>query len=206
MVRYDLKKISFSLHIGFVGLQDAGKEIILDFFKEKALETDYTSGEIDKDKKVYEFFLVFKQVPINLKVFLAESMKEIMFDYEKIKRLDIIILALNLYNLSSKNRYYKEEYDEFVEYFMFQGMSVLVGLDIELIVNGTPSKDFRISRYNLVQKAKELDILYCFEILNKKNDLLGFYNKLLGDFTFKFQFTNPEILEKAKDYGKTLIE
>ena len=89
---------------------------------------------------------------------------------------------------------------------MFQGMSVLVGLDVELIVNGTPSKDFRISRYNLVQKAKELDILYCFEILNKKNDLLGFYNKLLGDFTFKFQFTNPEILEKAKDYGKTLLE
>ena len=206
MVRYDLKKISFSLHIGFVGLQDAGKEIILDFFKEKALETNYTSGEIDKDKKVYEFFLVFKQVPINLKVFLAESMKEIMFDYEKIKRLDIIILALNLYNLSSKNRYYKEEYDEFVEYFMFQGMSVLVGLDIELIVNGTPSKDFRISRYNLVQKAKELDILYCFEIVNKKADVLELYNKLLGDFTFKFQFTNPEILKKAKDYGRTLIE
>ena len=201
-----MKKITFSLHIGFVGLQDAGKEIILDFFKEKALETDYTSGEIDKDKKVYEFFLVFKQVPINLKVFLAESIKEIMYDYETIKRLDIIILALNLYNLSSKNRYYKEEYDEFVEYFMFQGMSVLVGLDIELIVNGTPSKDFRISRYNLVQKAKELDILYCFEILNKKNDLLGFYNKLLGDFTFKFQFTNPEILEKARDYGKTLLK
>ena len=203
MERKDLKKIHFSLHIGFVGLQDAGKEIILDFFKKNAIETDYNDNI---EKKVYEFFLVFKQVPINLKVFLAESIKEIMYDYETIKRLDIIILALNLYNLRSKNKYFKEEYDEFKEYFMFQGMSVLIGLDINLIKNGAPSKDFRISRYNLVQKAKELDILYCFEIVNKKADLLEFYNKLLGDFTFKFQFTNPEILKKAKDYGRTLIE
>ncbi|GAH00501.1 unnamed protein product, partial [marine sediment metagenome] len=39
-----------------------------------------------------------------------------------------------------------------------------------------------------------------------RSDLLDFYNKILGDFTFKFQFTNLEILEKAKEYGKTLIE
>ena len=194
------------MHIAFVGIHDAGKEIILDFFKEKALESDYTSEEIDKDKKVYEFFLVFKQVPINLKVFLAENIKEITFDYETIKRLDIIILALNLYNLSSKNKYFKKEFDEFIEEFMFSGISILLGWDVDLILKDTQSKDFRISRHNLVQKAKELDMLYCFEILNNRSDLLDFYNKILGDFTFKFQFTNPEILEKAKEYGKTLIE
>jgi len=201
----DLQKISFSLHIGLVGIQDAGKDIILEFFKEKAIETNYDSEEKTKDK-IYEFFLVFKDFPINLKMYLAETIQELTFDYETIKRLDIVILALNLYNLSSKNKYMKEQFEEFIEEFMFSGISVLLGLDVELILKGTPSKEFRISKYNLVQKAKELDILYCFEILNKKGDLQEFYNKLLGDFTFKFQFTNPEILEKAREYGKTLIK
>jgi hypothetical protein len=201
--RKDLKKISFSLHIGFVGLQDSGKEILLDFFKEKSIETSYT--DISDDEGVYEFFLVFKQIPIKLKVFLAEDIKYLITNRERIKRLDTMILALNLYNLSSKNKYFKEDIDEFIEKYGFNGMSALIGLDVELISEKSPSKDFRISRYNLVQKAKELDVLYCFEILNKKNDLLDLYNKILGDFTFKFQFTNPEILEKAREYGKTLI-
>lgn len=199
-----MKKISFSLHLGLVGLQDAGKEIFLDFFKEKAIETNYTNeGE---KKKEYEFFLVFKEIPIKIKVFLAEHIKEITFNYEDIKRLDVMILALNLYNLSSKNKYFKEDFVEFLESYSFNGMSALIGLDVELILANTPSKDFRISRYNLVQKAKELDVLYCFEILNRKSDLLELYNKILGDFTFKFQFTNPEILEQAREFGRTLLK
>jgi hypothetical protein len=201
--RKDLKKISFSLHLGFVGLHDSGKNIILDFFKERSIETNYTDRS--DNENVYEFFLVFKQIPIKLKVFLAEDIKSLILDHKIIKRLDAMILALNLYNLSSKNKYFKEELIEFIEIYGFNGMSALIGLDIELISGKDPSKEFRISRYNLVQKAKELDVLYCFEILNKKNDLLELYNKILGDFTFKFQFTNPEILEKAKEYGKTII-
>jgi len=198
-----LKKISFSLHLGFVGLQDSGSEIILDFFKEKSIESNYTNESDNKDE--YEFFLVFKQIPIKVKVFLAENLKEIILNYESINRLDAMILALNLYNLSSKNNYFKKDFDEFTEKYSFNGMSALIGLDVGLILGNNHSKDFRISRYNLVQKAKELDVLYCFEILNKKNDILELYNKIIGDFTFKFQFTNPEILEKAREYGKTLI-
>ena len=191
------------MHIGFVGVQDSGKEFLLDFFKQKSIESNYTDSRDEED--VYEFFLVFKQIPIKLKVFLAEDIKYLILNHKTIKRLDTMILALNLYNLSSKNKYFKEDFDEFIEKYGFNGMSALIGLDVELISGNSPSKDFRISRYNLVQKAKELDVLYCFEILNKKNDLLELYNKILGDFTFKFQFTNPEILEKAKEYGKTLI-
>ena len=191
------------MHVGLVGIQDSGKEILLDFFKQKSIETSYTDGH--DDEEVHEFFLVFKQIPIKLKVFLAGDIKYLILNHEKIKRLDTMILALNLYNLSSKNKYFKEDFDEFIEKYGFNGMSSLIGLDVELISGKSPSKEFRISRYNLVQKAKELDVLYCFEILNKKNDLLELYNKILGDFTFKFQFTNPEILEKAKEYGKTLI-
>ena len=199
-----MKKINFSLHLGFAGLKDSRKEIILDLLKQKSIETDYIN-DVD-NSKVYEFFLVFNQIPIRLKAFLTEDIKEIIKNHDDIKRIDIMLLTLNLYNSSSINRYNKKDFDDFIKRYNFNGMSALVGLDVDLILHNAPSKEFRISRFNLVQKAKELNLLYCFELLNNKSDLIELYNKLLEDFTFKFQFTNPEILQKAKEYGKTLIK
>ena len=199
-----LKKISFSLQVGLIGLEDSGKEIFLDYLEKKSIQTNLSNiNEEDNNNKHY--FLVRKQVPIKIRVYLAESLNDIINNHEKIKKLDVLILALNLYNLNSKNKYNIKDLERLIKIFSFKGTSVLAGLDTEQIYHGEPSNDFRISRYNLIQKAKELDLLYCFEIRNGKKDIKELYHKVLQDFILKFQISNPNMLEKSKIYGKELL-
>ncbi len=194
-----MKKISYTLNLGLVGSyksgEDSGKGIFIDFLKDKAVEyhlDDY-----------HEFLIIFNQIPIRMKIFPVEDFNELILNYDKIKKLDIIVLTLNMHEFNSINEYEKQSFEEFEKYYKFRGSSILVGIDVEKIYRST-SNNSRISYFNLIKKAKELNILYCFEIQNKNRDLSELYNKVLDDFIFKFQFSSPELFNQAKSYGKEL--
>lgn len=194
-----MKKISYSLRIGIVGSKDSKKEIFLDNIKNIAIESKSFENYI-------EFFLVFKQIPIKMKIFSAADIDQLIYNYNKIEKLDVLILAMNLNDLNSVHDYSEESMKEFNEIFSFQGISVLVGMDISQIFKIPPLNSLRISRYNLKKKTKELGLIYCFEIYNKAEDITEIYNKILDDFIFRFQYSNPELYEQAQKYGIELLK
>ncbi|MFX1311798.1 MAG: hypothetical protein ACFFHD_04175 [Promethearchaeota archaeon] len=194
-----MKKISYSLKIGIVGIENSMKEIFFQYIKETAIESKSLED-------YFEFFLVFKRIPIKIKIFLATDIEQLISNYNKIEKLDVLILTLNLNDSNKIYDYSELSINEFNEIFSFQGISVLLGLDISQIFKNPPSHNLRISRYNLKKKTKELGLIYCYEIYNKTEDISEVYNKVFDDFIFRFKYSNPDLYEQAQKYGMELLK
>ena len=209
MERNLLKKVSYRVNFGLVGSKKSGiasgKEIFINYLKSRTIEDKLSKVNV-LNEDFLEYFIVFKLVPIKIRVFLAENLNQLITWYEKIKNLDIIVLAFNIYDLDSLNDFNKSNYNEFCEYFHFKGLSSLVGIDVNQIY-GLPisTKSIRISKENLIKKAKELNVLYCYKIKYKYKDISEFYEKIFKDMIFKFQMTGQEFFEQAKLYGNKLM-
>ena len=193
-----MKKISYSLSIGIVGSKELSKTIFLDTLKKSAIETNLSDDKL-------EFLIIFKHIPIKLKVFLAVRLEDLIYNFERIEKLDVLILTLNLNEPDAINYYNRALIDEFNDALSFQGLSILVGMNLGEIINNSPSKNLKISRFQLEKLTKELNLIYCFEIYNNKSDVSEIYDKLLDDFAFRFQYSSPELFEQAKSYGKHLL-
>ena len=198
MERKFLKKISYSLRIGIIGNREQLKEIFLESLANSAIKSNLSDD-------YSEFLIVFKQIPVKIKIYLHENLENLIYDFENIQKLDIIILTLDLYKLDSLSIINKQLIEEFNKTFFFQGFSILVGMNIEQIFSKTPSKKFKISRFQLEKTTKDLNFIYCFEIFNKNRDVNEIYNTILNDFIIRFQYSSPELFETAKEYGKKLL-
>ena len=194
-----MKKISYSLRIGIVGNKDYNKEIFLGDIMRLAI--NITSSENYSD-----FLVVVDDIPIKIKVFLVQNLEELINNFNKIEKLDVIILTVNLFDPKSIYQYYKDNVEEFNEIYYFQGVSILVGVDTEHIFKKQPSKNLRISRYNLEEITRYLNLIYCYEIYNKNDDIIEIYKKILNDFIFRFRYSSPELFEQAQLYGKSLMK
>ena len=75
-----MKKISYSLRIGIIGNRDSISEIFLEDVKSIAIESRFSED-------FSELFIVFKQIPIKLKIFLAESLEELIYRFDDIEKL-----------------------------------------------------------------------------------------------------------------------
>ncbi|MFX0040825.1 MAG: hypothetical protein ACFFCY_01450 [Promethearchaeota archaeon] len=193
-----MKKVSYSLRIGIIGNKEHIKEIFLDGLSNIAIDSNFSNNS-------YECLIVFKQIPIKINVFIADTLEMIIEKSEIIQKLDILILTINLYDKKSLNTINKNVVEEFLEIFSFQGLSVLVGMDIEQLLKDSPSKSFKISRFKLEKTTRDLNLIYCFEIFNKGTDINEIYNTLFNDFILRFQYSNPELFESAKEYGKRIL-
>jgi len=187
------------LRIGFIGKKEFIEEIFIESLKRSAIESN-----ISDDK--YEFLILFDQIPIKMKIFITKTLENLIYNFEKIQNLDVIIFPLNLYEPTSLNTITKGLLEEFNETFSFQGLSILVGMDIGNLFNGSASKNFKISRYQLEKITKDLKLIYCFELTNKNSDINEIYNTIFNEFKIRFQYSSPELFEAAKEYGNYLIK
>ena len=193
-----MKKISYSLHLGLIGSETSGKEIFIEFLKEKGYQYNDSNNN-----GFHEALLIFDQIPIKMKIFSMEDLNALILNYEKIQKLDMIILAMNIYEIDSIKEINKEIFENFEKDYTFQGSSVLAGIDVENIISSN-SQNVRISQSDIINKAKELNILYTFEITNKSTDLSELFNKILNDFIYKIRIKTPELFDQARTYGKEL--
>ena len=192
-----MKKIKFSLNLGIIGVDNSGIDFLIDYLKQSALRND-------SNEKLNEFLIMDHDIPVKIKVFNGKDFNQLNERYENIRRIDAIIVIIDIYNLNSFNGDLFKGFEEFNTLYMFKGVSILAGIDKFFIENGVVSDKLRISRINLIQKTKDLGFLYCFEIQNRNNDILEIFNKFIDNFMKKVRNINPELLERAKTYGKEL--
>ncbi len=192
-----LKEFSYSINLALVGAEDSKKRIFLDYLKEISLK--FSSEDL-----IWKFFFLFEDIPINLKVILADSFEDLISKKIPFKRFDAIIIAANIYNDKSINIINIENYTTFSQRFMFDGISVLAGIDPFLILKNKPLIERRINEFSLIHKTRELELLYCFKIQNLQRDVKDVFDKILNDIHFKLEFLNPELFERAKAYGRIL--
>jgi hypothetical protein len=186
-----LKDIVYSINLGLIGTEDSRLEIFIDYLKESSLK--YTS-----DNLVYEFFLRFESIPIKLRIAIANDFEDLIRRSENFKHFDAIIIAVNLYNNNSISNYTFQNYSNFRNYFIFNGITALVGVDTFLILyeEAPPQKD--ITEFNLIQKTQELEFLYCFKIQDKKKDITDLFNNVLSYINLKLKFLNPDLFSRVK--------
>lgn len=186
-----MKDIIFSINLGLIGTEDSKLEIFVDYLKELALK--HTSENL-----VYEFILKFESIPIKLRVGLASDFENLIRRSEDFKHFDAIIIALNLYNNNSISDYSIQNYSNFRNYFIFNGITALVGVDTFLILDKEAPTQKEITEFNLIQKTQELEFLYCFKVQNKNKDLTNLFNKILSYINLKLKFLNPELFNRIK--------
>jgi len=202
-----LRKITYTLNFGLIGTNksadDFGNKIFLKYLK-KFIVKNQPSENFNLIEGTPELLIIFKEIPIKIRIYTAENFNDIIYNQDKIKNLDVIIILLDIFDSSSINSLEKGSFEEFKDYFSFRnGISVLAGINLE--PDKSPEK-IRISSAQLIEKAKDLDVIYGYELTAEKEENSEFFNRILGDFIFKFQYSSPELFDLAKLYGKELME
>ncbi|MFW9930464.1 MAG: hypothetical protein ACFFD1_13805 [Candidatus Thorarchaeota archaeon] len=193
-----MKKVSLSINLAIIGGEDSGRELFQQYLNRIALRVRHNN-------KVREYLLLHENVPFKVKLYIAESIDQMISQYPKLKTLDSLIISINLYNTQSIDQYTPSIMNDFFQKYNFQGLTMLVALDSYYIEKGVPSEYFRISRLNLRKKTNQLNFIYCYEIQNKNGDIKEVLKKVLDDTLLKFQTSSPELLEYAKSYGLKLL-
>ena len=186
-----MKDFHFSLNLGLIGTDDSRIDIILDYLKEKGKHSSSKDSE-------NEFQFIYENVPLKVKIFQFKHFEYLSEDFKQLKKLDAIIVAVNLYNDRAISNLTLDKYKEFCIKFLFDGISVLAGIDSYLIERRKPPTSRYINEFVLIQKAKELKFHYCFKILNSQKDITDIFNKVLNYVNTKLEFINPEKFERVK--------
>jgi len=202
-----LKKITYSINFAFIGSNTSSneleKEIFIEYLKKIAIENNVK--EINNiHESPLEFLIIFREIPIKIRVFLYKSFENFKFNNEKITNIDVIVFIFNIFDSNSMNSFNNESFEELKKNLTIKNrISVLAGIDLEK--NNYAERD-RISRNQMIEKSKELDVLYTYEIKNDNEDISQFFEKILDDFILKFYYSSPELFDLAKLYGKELLE
>jgi len=192
-----LKKINYKFNLGVIGEGDKGKNMILEFLSHLTISS--SSSSINN-----EFQIIHQSIPLKVKVFQSEKVKDFVDLYNSIENLDGIILILDLYNPHSITQILQSNFLEFYNLYNFQGSPILAAVDMNLKNEKINEESLRISRLSLVRKTQELNFIYCFEITNQKTDFAELFDKIFDDAILKFKLSNPELYEQALNYGNVL--
>lgn len=193
-----MKDFHFSLNLGLIGTDDSRIEIILDYLKEK-------TKLISSKDSISEFQFIYENVPLKMKISQFKHFEDLTDDINHLKKLDAIIVAVNLYNDQAISKLKLNIYKEFCDNFMFNGIAVLIGIDPYLIEKKNPPASRNINEFVLIQKTKELKFHYCFKIQNSQKNIADIFKKILNYVNLKLEFINPEIFERAKKNSKDII-
>ncbi len=195
-----MRKITYSLRIGLIGSLNSGKEIFINFLKKRENNNSFLIKNHKDFAEYIEFFIIFKGIPIKIKLSSAIDLSQALHNFKGIENFDVLIFTINMHDYNSIKEFNKENIEEFYRNSYFHGISILTGVETDF------SPIYQKYELELVNKAKELKTLYCFKVKKEIQDLLEVFNKILEDFIFKIQYSNPEIFEQAKIYGEELLK
>lgn len=192
-----MKEFSYKINLAIIGTDTKCNEIFLDYLDQISLNSQTIESEGER-------FFIQNDIPVKLKVFVALTFHEMINNYDQIKKLSILIYVLNINDINSINNLNYDNYTDFCNIFKFNGISALVGVDLNHILEKNNKNEVHINEFSLIQKTQELNFIYCFEVKDTPKDLILLYNSIFKDISLKFSILNPELFEKAKNYGKEL--
>ena len=140
-----------------------------------------------------------------MKIFRFKHFEDLTDNGKNLNILDAIIVVVNLYNDQAISKLTLKSYKELCENFMFNGITVLAGIDPYLIEKKDPPTSRNINEFALIQKTKELKFHYCFKIQNSQKDITDIFKKVLNYVYLKLEFINPEMFERVKTNGKDFV-
>ncbi|TXT61273.1 MAG: hypothetical protein BAJALOKI2v1_40065 [Promethearchaeota archaeon] len=193
-----MKNITVSLQIAIVS---TSKELFDPFLKYlENLSHKNTNHSAYHDKKsYYEYFIIFENIPIKIKLHLAEDFNYLINNYEKTKNIDILII-LTAEREDNKLKLSRNHLNQINELFLSSPSFIQVYIERE-----KNSSDEMIEK-QLIEKAKNLGILYLFKIQPYQNEINEIFSNIFKDFILKFKFLSPELFEKAKACGIQLCQ
>jgi len=196
--RLSLKKVRLRINLGIVGMKGSGKELFPQYLDHIAIQSQ------SKDN-IHEYLVLHQEIPFKIKLVTVEYLDQLIDKNSKFKQFDVLIININIYDTQSINHYTPSSINEFISKYNFQGLTLLVGVDSYYLEKGVPSEYFRISRLNLRNKTNQLDFIYCYEIQNKHRDIKEILEQIFNDISLRFQTSNPELLDHARNYGQQLL-
>lgn len=188
-----MKNITVSLQIAIVS---TSKELFYPFLKYlENLSHKNTNLSAYHDKKsYYEYFIIFENIPIKIKLHLAEDFNYLINNYEKTKNIDILII-LTEQREDNKLKLSRNHLNQINELFLSSPTFIQVYIEKE-----KNSSDEMIEK-QLIEKAKNLGVLYLFKIQPYQKEINEIFTNIFKDFILKFKFLSPELFEKAKSCG-----
>lgn len=188
-----MKNITVSLQIAIVS---TSKELFYPFLKYlENLSHKNTNLSAYHDKKsYYEYFIIFENIPIKIKLHLAEDFNYLINNYEKTKNIDILII-LTEQREDNKLKLSRNHLNQINELFLSSPTFIQVYIEKE-----KNSSDEMIEK-QLIEKAKNLGVLYLFKIQPYQKEINEIFTNIFKDFILKFKFLSPELFEKAKACG-----
>ncbi len=194
-----MKEFSYKINLAIIGTDTKCNEIFLDYLDQISLNSQTIESEGER-------FFIQNDIPVKIKAFVALTFHEMINNYDQIKKLSILIYVLNINDINSINNLNYDNYTDFCNIFKFKGISALVGVDLNHILEENNKNEDYINEFSLIQKTQELNFIYCFEVKDTPKDLILLYNSIFKDIFLKFRILNPELFEKAKNYGKELLK
>lgn len=193
-----MRKINYKLNIVLIGKESIVRDIILHYLKKMGnIKSDTSSND-----KIIE--VIHEYIPIKIHLKAYETINELTSDLDPLNGFDFLFLILNIYDRDSFYSYRKEDYDEVSNKLNFRGSSLLVAIAMDSINNAASLNKIRISRHQLIRKCNELDLEYCFEIIDPEKDLQDLFKKIFDESITRFRISKPEMYEKVKELGKAL--
>ena len=199
-----MKKITYSLTFGIIGTSENLRSIFLEYFDNLNMNSNKPENLLNHNK----FFILYQKIPMKITILQDSDIDSFSSTYMEGVKLDVVILLVDMHDKESLESFHHKSLKKFEEYNEFKGIDMLVGTTLEANSNNTlnSNKELSIEQSELIKKAEYLDVLYCFEIQNAKNDINDLFSEVFDFFLFKFQTTSPEIFGHAKLYGTTLKE
>ena len=202
-----MKKIIYTINFAFIGSNTTSNEleneIFIEYLKKIAIENNIKDKN-NINESPLEFLIIFREIPIKIRLFLYKSLEHIRFNNEKITNIDVVVFIFNIFDLNSISSFNNESLEVLKKDLSITSrISVLAGIDLE---NNNNVDKNRISRNEMIEKSKDLDVLYTYEIKKDDRDISQFFEKILDDFVLKFYYSSPELFDLAKLYGKELLE
>ncbi|MFO8018095.1 MAG: hypothetical protein R6U96_05625 [Promethearchaeia archaeon] len=191
-----MKKIVYNLNLAIVGSLNSRKKRLLDVLESVVLE--------QREKRNFrEFQILYHHIMFKLKIFTSASFKELKKKISDVQRLDGLMIVINVYERKFFNSSLDKKIESLKGTIEFENYKILVASEQQAF-----AERYKIRENELIQKAKDLDFIYCFKIDNQTDngDILGIFHKILEDSILKFENSNPELFELAKIYGKHVEE
>jgi len=190
--------------LGLIGKSDKERTMFKNYLNELSIETSKGKNPRLPLEEI-EYLILYSSLPIKVKLFEQINLEAFLNEYSEITKLDALILLIDISQKQELEHYKRNSLSNVADHYDFKGVSILLGMDLKENSQTEEDKKGFIREQELINKAMNLGVLYCFKITNNKQEVQEILDKIFRFFLFKFKTTSsPDLFDLALKYGESL--